>query len=77
VIRYTKEEHLLKKAKDLIQEGFSNSKDFQPNSILISTWKDVHSYLDKDNKVLKRIFNIKFIYLFIYFIEKYISSCSC
>lgn len=66
MIRYTKEEHLLKKAKDLIQEGFSNSKDFQPNSILISTWKDVHSYLDKDNKVLKGhlILNL-FIYSFI------------
>jgi len=51
VYRYTKEEHLLKKAKDLIQEGFKSSKDFQPNSILISTWKDVHSYLDKNNKV--------------------------
>jgi hypothetical protein len=49
--RYTKEEYLLKKAKNLIQEGFPRSTDFQPNSILISTWKDVHSYLDKDNKV--------------------------
>jgi hypothetical protein len=51
LFRYTKEEHLLKKAKELIQEGFPRSNNFQPNSILICTWKDVHSYLDKDNKV--------------------------
>jgi hypothetical protein len=50
--RYTKEEHLLKKAKEFIQEGFPRSTNFQPNSILISTWKDVHSYLDKENKVV-------------------------
>ena len=49
--RYTKDEHLLKQAKDLIEEGFPQSTNFQPNSMLICTWKDVHSYLDRDNKV--------------------------
>lgn len=48
--KYTKDEQLLKKAKELVQEGFPRATNFQPNSILICTWKDVHSYLDKDNK---------------------------
>ena len=49
--RYSKEEHLLKQAKELIVEGFPRSTNFEPNSILISTWKDVHSVLNVDNKV--------------------------
>jgi hypothetical protein len=49
--RYTKEEHLLKQAKDLIEEGFPQATNFQPNSMLICTWKDVHSYLDRDSQV--------------------------
>ncbi|UJR28460.1 hypothetical protein I4U23_009700 [Adineta vaga] len=48
--KYTKEEHLLEKAKKLVQEGFPRSTNFQPNSILICTWKDVHSYSNKDDK---------------------------
>jgi hypothetical protein len=53
LFRYTKEEHLLKKAKEFVQEGFPRATNFQPNSILIATWKDVHSYSDKENKVSK------------------------
>ncbi|CAF3615117.1 unnamed protein product [Adineta steineri] len=48
--KYTKEEHLLKKAKELIQEGFPRSTSFEPTSILICTWTDVHSFLNKDDK---------------------------
>ncbi|CAF1364989.1 unnamed protein product, partial [Adineta ricciae] len=48
--KYTKEEHLLEKAKKLVQEGFPRATHFQPNSILICTWKDVHSHLNKDDK---------------------------
>jgi hypothetical protein len=58
--RYTKEEHLLKQAKDLIQEGFFHSTTFQPNSMLICTWKDVHAFFDKDDKVniiIRKIFS--------------------
>ena len=49
VHRYTKEESLLKKAKQLIQEGFLHSTNFQPNSILICTWKNVHAYSNNNN----------------------------
>ena len=57
--RYTKEENLLRKAKDLIQQGFSHTTNFEPKSILICTWKDVHSHLNENHMVKLIIWRIQ------------------
>ena len=49
--RYTKDELLLKQAKDWVQQAFPRSTSFQPNSILICTWRDVRSFLNTDDQV--------------------------
>ena len=54
-IRYTKDENLLKQGKEWVQQGFTRATNFEPTSILICTWKDVHSFHDKDDKVSHEI----------------------
>jgi hypothetical protein len=49
--RYTKDEQLLKQAKSWVQQGFPKSTAFNPNSILICTWKNVHAFYDQGDKV--------------------------